>query len=91
MEEVEKAWCYTDEGFREVELMHNSWISVKDRLPENMQRVLVIGTSMAHIAYIDKTISEIKGQFWWRDAAPGLYFDEITHWMPIPPLPEEKK
>lgn len=56
------------------------WISVKDRMPEGEQRVLVWSQSNGlHIAYLD-----LWGQ--WRDADdnPGK---KITHWTTLPEPP----
>ena len=64
------------------------WISIKDRLPEEGIRVLIIdkicGVPIMHTAYLDAG--------WWRDS----YWDrpiklgpnrEVTHWTELPELP----
>ncbi len=73
------------------------WISVKDRLPEIDERVLVfgvgkydcfIGTSQIAITHMsDRNLIDChrKTQPYW--IAPWQYFltdYEITHWMPLP-------
>ncbi len=63
-----------------------NWISVKDRLPENEGRYLVAcgwpGRQhlRVEICYLDSTL---KRMLW-----TGI--DNVTHWMPLPPPPEEK-
>lgn len=78
------------------------WISVKDRLPEIDERVLVfgvgkydcfIGTTQIAITHMsDRNLinCHIKTQPYW--IAPWQYFltdYEITHWMPLPEPPKE--
>ena len=61
------------------------WISVKDRLPYSMERVLVCTTrgTFAPATYSPLTNSWIEH---------GQLLGKITHWMPLPPPPttEEK-
>ena len=64
------------------------WISVKDRLPEQMKKVLTTveydfnGKHYRHlkIAYYD-------GNGKWEPLSRQT--DEITHWMPLPDPPED--
>ena len=71
----------------------SEWISVKDRLPEDMGAVLVIvsGTPRKNItldgAYEFGEYDPDEGwilEMWpeWKDAT-------VTHWMPLPEPPEE--
>lgn len=57
------------------------WISVKDRLPEEKQRVLVrcktVGTTVGW---------RLWGE-WMTDLGDGG--SEVTHWIPLPEPPEE--
>lgn len=79
------------------------WISVKDRLPEIDQRVLVfgvgkydcfIGTTQIAITHMsDRNLLDcrLKTQPYW--IAPWQYFltdYEITYWMPLPEPPKEE-
>lgn len=59
----------------------SEWISVKERLPEEKQRVIVrcerIGTSVGWILWGE----------WMTDIGPSA--GKITHWMPLPEPPKE--
>ena len=60
------------------------WISVKDRLPENNTRVVVCYNNPIDG---EKTVS--SDVFW---KGHWVRFGEtVTHWMPLPPAPEENK
>jgi len=67
--------------------MNEKWISVDDALPENDQSVI-----MCHAAYTDSC--PLIGWYEYIDAPPGFYCGEIsyrvviTHWMPLPKLPD---
>lgn len=60
------------------------WISVKDRLPDDMQKIL--------IAYPDKRFKDMAysinnctfSLITWNQSSYGKYF---THWMPLPEPP----
>ena len=78
------------------------WISVKERLPELEQEVLVYAVGKesgfeddAHIAismrYVFHIFTWDKGVEEWQ--APWDYFNrnyEVTHWMPLPEPPKEE-
>ena len=59
----------------------SGWVSVKDRLPEEKQRVIVrcehVGTSVGWILW---------GR-WMTDIGP--HAGDVTHWMPLPKPPKE--
>ena len=57
------------------------WISVDDRLPVDQEEVLVCTRSKNGIRNIDKGYMAID-RFIHRGRA------EVTHWMPLPPLPK---
>lgn len=62
------------------------WISVKDRLPEAGEYVVCIAKRnpfsrfMPMVARIEKN--------GWVNPITEQYISEVTHWMPIPELPE---
>jgi hypothetical protein len=67
------------------------WISARDHLPEaGTQAVLLVRG-------IHPAIGELKWDsrdfcHFWEDPNGGAWdWDDVTHWMPIPPAPEEKK
>lgn len=62
------------------------WISVKDRLPEELIRVLTYGCD-------DFSFSFIKDGSWtWIDDEGHIFLErDITHWMPLPAPPKEEE
>lgn len=88
-------YCYNEdlqpyyiEGFKrgaEWQAKQSPWVSVKERLPENQDIVLVRGE------YGGKATAYLYG----KDSGFIVYgedaynvFGEVTHWMPIPDLEE---
>ena len=83
------------------EIINQRWISVEDRLPEIGREVLVFGkakdpdlyNNSIHITRMDdRNIfnSYLKVDPYW--ISPYQYYFEnytITHWMPIPPSPND--
>lgn len=71
---------------------HPQWISVKDRLPEHGTRVLVCDI-YAHNRYIGVWFFEKDpddGSDCWEECGGGWQpLDAVTHWMPLPELPED--
>lgn len=61
---------------------HPQWISVKDRLPNEKQRVIVrcntVGTTVGW---------RLRGE-WVTDLGDGG--SEVTHWMPLPEPPQKE-
>jgi len=66
-------------------MTQSDWISAKDRLPSPPEEynawylVVSEGGSMEVAMWTDEWSTEFIGA------------DEITHWMPLPPLPEVKE
>ena len=59
----------------------DKWISVKDRLPENEQNVLVADNGFIAVwTFYGDYWEDSHG--WWQE------FDEVTHWMPLPQPPK---
>jgi hypothetical protein len=69
-----------------------SWISVKDRLPEDRTKVLGVVYDQIRFGCIE-LISTDPGQFHWIDQE--MYIDKghygLTHWMPLHAAPKEEK
>ena len=87
LKDDETQFIYLDEVIKahedEIERLKSGWISVKDRLPEGFQKVLVFwrqnGEPMVDTAF-------------WSDGHSTEHWEgvEITHWMPLPePPPKE--
>ena len=66
---------------KDIDVPTNRWISVKDRLPEDQEEVLVCTRSKNGIRNIDKGYMAID-RFIHRGCA------EVTHWMPLPAPPK---
>ena len=63
----------------------NEWISVKDRLPEDNEVVVIVDEN----GYFDVGYMAIwGGQVQW--CSHLLYDPKVTHWMPIPEPPKEE-
>ena len=62
-----------------------SWISVKDRLPEDGEDVVVIARTGIPYWY---HVAHLKRGRWMRDSGQRIY-DTVTHWMPLPEPPKE--
>lgn len=79
------------------EIEKSSWISVKERMPEAEQKVLVYAVGYA-FGFEGDTVMAITCQSMHRDGSmywhsPWQYFQsdyKITHWMPLPPCPEQE-
>lgn len=57
------------------------WISVKDRLPNDNQRVIVYRPDMSEI-----DVGDISIQWGWNCKRKKT---DITHWMPLPEPPKD--
>ena len=66
----------------------NNWISVKDKLPKVLKKVLVYvvnnhnDTEYCSIGYMENNMS------WYNDKQEGYSYN-VTHWQPLPPKPKE--
>lgn len=59
------------------------WISVADSLPDEDTEVVVI-THRVREAFI----ASRKGDHWDADEY-RLEYETVSHWMPLPPMPED--
>ena len=64
------------------------WTSVKDRLPEQMKKVLAtVEYDFNGKHYRNLKIAYYDGNGKWEPLSRQT--DEITHWMPLPDPPED--
>ena len=71
--------------FAENESAHTrQWISVRDRIPPDQEEVLVCTLAKNGVQNIDKG-------YWSIDHFIHRGRSQVTHWMPLPELPEETK
>lgn len=77
-------------------IMTNNWISVTERLPEKPEYdwVLVQTKMISEGYYCVPHIAELVNGLWQSDCYEGLPLEEtagvkVTHWMPLPPAPDE--
>jgi hypothetical protein len=61
------------------------WISVKDRFPDNDIDVLF---TEGEDVYIGKRCWYDPGYRWYPNGYLAYLDDDITHWMPTPPPPQ---
>lgn len=69
------------------------WISVKDRLPETDECVLVIASGRyKNIKLVDayELANYYAGEGWYLEAYPEMEDPYITWWMPLPDPPTEQ-
>lgn len=61
----------------------SKWISVKDRLPKDGNKVIVYSYENG-----DFHTAELDGKLWHLDCGWLLDVDDFTHWMPLPKPPK---
>ena len=70
--------------------VQKQWISVKERLPEYADSVLVTDIRDGYTSIASRTKGTRGVQDWWEcDDTFRLPISEITHWMPLPEPPKE--
>lgn len=81
------------------------WISVKDRLPKDRQKVLVFQKAKPYnvttigTCWYSKRLVDVDDFFFQRQLHDGFYdsdseygyyeVGDVTHWMPLPEAPKE--
>lgn len=65
--------------------MQEKWINVKNELPKNNERVLVALSQDIAMTYTNIDTDRIENGKWVR------WNKRVTHWMPLPELPEESE
>lgn len=63
----------------------SEWISVEERAPAELQRVLVWCGYVDMASYQDEAFVVFD-----RDTGLGFELGSVTHWMPLPEGPEEE-
>lgn len=75
-------------------LTPTGWISVKDRLPEENEEVLVFGNILNAPKLLGVRYRVLGDQDWkysWQGDGYIYKQDYVTHWMPLPEPPKEEK
>ena len=71
----------------------SNWISVEDELPDNNEMVIVFSNDIINAfvetAYYYTCPEYLTGN--WCDENGDDYPPITTHWMPLPPPPEQAK
>lgn len=81
--------------------LNMKWISVKDRLPEDGEDVLVYYADDFHITvgyfesnnvryYIESDGSKFCTYDGWETEIPWAPKGRVTHWMPLPEAPKQE-
>lgn len=90
-------WIADEIDALRAELQARQWISVDERLPDNDELVLVTGPGFRrqHVSF-DCWRMQREAPLSWSSATieTGMGWDdheyeEITHWMPLPPAPPQ--
>lgn len=59
-----------------------AWVPCAERAPNPNVEVLV------HDEHHQCVLATIDSSGQWHDTIGGMWLTEVTHWMPLPPLPE---
>lgn len=93
MQALTDARAFYDEGYRDGRSdAEASWISVKDRLPEEEAFVLCSLTGRRkNVTYEGAPVigTYYADEGWVLEEAPGWENPPVTHWMPLPEPPKE--
>ena len=67
----------------------SEWISIEDRLPENHQTVIYyfedVGMCIGEYEQLHDSLYGTGNCF---SSNAGFLTDDVTHWMPLPNIPE---
>lgn len=67
----------------------SEWISVKDRLPEiNVDVLICVNFTVHSVTFKHCSVALFDGTSW--DADGSYSRNSVSHWMPLPKLPEDK-
>lgn len=67
----------------------SKWISVKERLPKFDEFVLIYAPKTEDISIALINQPHYRGSFWFYPDNYGWSENDVTHWMHLPPIPEE--
>lgn len=92
--DMHKGDCAEGKGKNHAALRGTQWISVKERLPDEGEEVLIFGQYLNDIPKVLGVRSRYKGdQDWkytWEGPDEWVYREnDVTHWMPLPEPPME--
>lgn len=75
-------------------MSNDSWINMEDRAPEDGQVVItyfeITGIEIAAYSCLEGTEDNVFGRHCFSNKS-GWLTDDVTHWMPLPGIPEEFK
>ena len=63
------------------------WISIQDRLPDDMQEVIVYSVDGG----VESGVYYSEGCFDYYDVSNRSILVNVTHWMPLPNPPQDAK
>jgi hypothetical protein len=82
-----KGWRISQNPIQIIRKEYNmEWISVKDRLPNNNQWVLAFNGNDMCVCWTDISHHDYLFMF---GLSHRSQFQNVTHWMPLPELPNE--
>jgi len=92
--EINMVKTFSEFGLRFIERLTPRWISVEERLPELLERVLCCGKGpdMISHTFYDAWLQPEQGgtpAVWMMFGRMRLLEDAVTHWQPLP-LPPQK-
>jgi len=89
-EEVQREYeFYQDSRLAQQEEDAQRWIRVDERCPEEGVRVLIkFKESAPDGCFFEARIGERRVGHWRPEGGNGNFDDRVSHWMPIPPLPQ---
>ena len=65
------------------------WVSVEDRLPTNDDRVLVYPPPNPDYDVLTASYCCYTTHKWYYSGTHENFYPKVTHWQPLPPVPEE--
>ena len=64
------------------------WISVKDRLPEDFEFIIVANWDENHTPRVVKRKALMAREYWGIVTGFYAHGQQVTHWMPVPQPPK---